>query len=83
MHGSQTGVRRSESALDPHECVGLMLWELSVVLRHLKDPLELVVKRREFLPGYGVLSRCNITLAVESDVKTHSFQVALASRAQH
>ena len=51
-----------------------------MVLLHLKDPLELVVKRREFLLGYRVLSRCNITLAVESDVKTHSYQVALVSR---
>ena len=40
---------------------------LSMVLLQLKDPLELFVKRREFLPGSGFLS------AVESDVKPHSF----------
>ena len=35
----------------------------------LKDPLEPYVKKREFLPGSGVLSRHDMTLAVESDVK--------------
>ena len=29
---------------------------LSMVLLQLKDPLELFAKRKEFLPGYGVLS---------------------------
>ena len=34
--------------------------ELSMVLQ-LKDPLELFVKSREFLPGSGFLSRHNMT----------------------
>ena len=39
----------------------------------LKDPLELFLKIREFLPGSGFLSRRDMTLAVESDVKPNSF----------
>ena len=46
---------------------------LSMVLLQLKDPLELFVKSREFLPGSGFLSRRDMTLAVESDVKPNSF----------
>ena len=34
---------------------------LSMVLLQLKDPLQLFVKRREFLPGSGFLSRRNMT----------------------
>ena len=34
-----------------------------------EDPLELFVKRREFLPCSGFLSRRDMTKAVESDVK--------------
>ena len=63
MPGSQTWVRRFESPLDPQagwpgryinvrHCGGL-----SMVLLQLKDPLELFVKSREFLPGSGFLSR--------------------------
>ena len=44
-----------------------------MVLLQLKDPLELLVKRREFLPGSRFLSRRAMTLVVVSDVKTHSF----------
>ena len=43
---------------------------LSMVLMQLKDPLELFVKIREFLPGSGFLSHRDMTQAVESDVKT-------------
>ena len=50
-----------------------------MVLLQLKDPLELFVKRREFLPGSGFLSRRDMTLAVESDVKPHSFIPSLGS----
>ena len=41
----------------------------------MKDPLELFVMRREFLPEPGCLSRCVMTYkqALESDVNTHSF----------
>ena len=42
-------------------------------LLHLKDPLELIVKIREFHPDYGFLSRRDMTSAVESDVKQHPF----------
>ena len=42
-----------------------------MVFLQLKDPLELFVKSREFLPGF--LSRRDMTLAVESDVKPNSF----------
>ena len=44
-----------------------------MVLLRLKDPLELFMKRREFLPGSGFLSCRDMTLeAVESDVQTNS-----------
>ena len=32
----------------------------------LKDPLELFVKRRKFLPGSGFPCHCDTTLAVKS-----------------
>ena len=32
-----------------------------MVLLQLKDPLELFMKSREFLPGSGILSRRDIT----------------------
>ena len=41
-----------------------------MVLLQPKDPLELLVKRREFLHGSGCLSRNGMTYVVESDVKT-------------
>ena len=44
-----------------------------MVLLQLKDPLELFVKSTEFLPGSGFLSRRDMILAVESDVKHNSF----------
>ena len=67
MPGSQAGVRRFESPLDPQaglpgryinvrRCGGLPM-----VLLQLKDPLELFVKSREFLPGSGFLSRRDMT----------------------
>ena len=39
----------------------------------LKDPLELFVKSRQYLPGSGFLSRRDMTEPVESDVKPNSF----------
>ena len=39
----------------------------------LKNPVELFVLRREFLPGSAFLSRRDMTSAVESDVKPYSF----------
>ena len=35
----------------------------------LKDPLDLFVKRKEFLPGFMFLPRPDTTKAVESDTK--------------
>ena len=46
---------------------------LSMVLLQLKDSLELFMKRREFLPGSVFLSICDMTKAVEINVKSHSF----------
>ena len=46
---------------------------LSIVLLQLKDPLELFVKRRGFLSGSGFLSRRDMTLAVERDIKPQTF----------
>ena len=43
----------------------------------LKDPLKLFVKRREFLPGFRFLSCRDMTLAVESKVKPHSFLLSV------
>ena len=67
MPGSRAWVRRFESPLDPQagwpgryinvRCC----WRLSMVLLQLKDPLELFVKSREFLPGYRFLSRRDMT----------------------
>ena len=67
MPGSQARVRRFESPLDPQagwpgryinvrHCRGLPM-----VLLQQKDPLELLVKSREFLPGSGFLSRRDMT----------------------
>ena len=67
MPGSQARVRRFESPLDPQvgwpgcyinvrRCGGL-----SMVILQLKDPLELFVKSREFLPSSGFLSRRDMT----------------------
>ena len=42
------------------------------MLLQLIDPLTLFVKRKEFLSGSGFLSRRDMTLAVESDVKTQN-----------
>ena len=39
----------------------------------LKYPLELFVKSSEFLPGSRFLSRSDMALSVEIEVKTHSF----------
>ena len=52
---------------------------LSMVLEQMKDPLELFVKRREFRPGSGFLSRRDMTKAVESDVKTNTFLPSFAT----
>ena len=38
-----------------------------------KRPLELFVKRGEFLPGSGFLSRCDMTLAVEKTIRIFTF----------
>ena len=44
-----------------------------MVLLQLKGPLELFVKRREFLPGSGFLFRRHMTLAFGSDIKPQTF----------
>ena len=44
-----------------------------MVLLQLKDPLELFVKGRKFLPSSRFLSRRDMTYAAESDVKPNSF----------
>ena len=54
--------------INVRHCRGLLM-----VLLQQKDPLELFVKSREFLPGSGFLSRLDMTYAVESDVKPNSF----------
>ena len=67
MPGSQVRVRRFESPLDlqagwPGRFINVRrCWGLSVVLLQLKDPLELIVKSREFLPDSGFLSRRDMT----------------------
>ena len=52
-----------------------------MVLLHMKDPLELFVKRGEFLPCNWFLPHCDMTSAVESDIKTNQLQ--LASKESH
>ena len=49
-----------------------------MVLLQLKDPLELFVKRKEFLPSSGFLSHCNMIRAVESEEKTYHVQQGLS-----
>ena len=44
-----------------------------MIFLQLDDPLELFVKRSEFILGSWFLSRRDMILAVESDVKPHSF----------
>ena len=44
-----------------------------MVLLQLKDLLDLLVGRREFLQCSGFVSRRDMTQAIESDVKTYSF----------
>ena len=44
-----------------------------MVLLQLKDPLELFVKSRGFLPSSRFLSRRNMTFAVESDVNPNFY----------
>ena len=44
-----------------------------MALLPLKDSLELIIKRREFLPGSGFLSHRDMTLTVESDIKSYAF----------
>ena len=67
MPGSQAWVRRFESPLDsqadgPGRYINVRrCGELPVVLLQQKDPLELFVKSREFLPGSGFLSRRDMT----------------------
>ena len=51
---------------------------LAMVFVQLKDPLELFVKRREFLPDSRFLTQCDMTKAFESDAKTNSFFPSLA-----
>ena len=58
----------SPNTINVRRCGGL-----SMVLLQLKDPLELFVKRREFLPGSRFLSCRNMTQADESDVKPKTF----------
>ena len=66
-HLTQARFRHFESPLDPHAgCPGryINVWRcgrLSMVILQLKKPLQLFVKRREFLPGSGFLSRRNVT----------------------
>ena len=75
----QARVPRFKSPLDPQairpgsyinvrHCGGLY-----IVLMQQKHPSGLFVKRREFLPGSGFLSLYEMTKAVDSDIKTHSF----------
>ena len=79
MPGSQAWVRRFESPLDPQagwpgRYIDVRRFGgLPMVLLQQKDPLELFVKRREFLPGSGFLSRRDMIYAVKSDVKPNSF----------
>ena len=54
------------------------LW--SMVFLKLKFPFELFVKRSEFLPCSGFLSLCDVTHAVENDVKPHFFPTGSVSR---
>ena len=70
--------REFESPLDPQSRLAWYInvgrcGGLSIALLQLIDPLRLFVKGREFLPGFRCIFRRDMTLAVESDVKTHPF----------
>ena len=41
-----------------------------MMLLQLRDPLDIFIKRREFLTDSGFLSRCDMTYAVESNLIT-------------
>ena len=68
MPGSQAWVRRFESPLHPQAGWPgryINVWRcggLSMVLMQLSNHLKIFVKRREFLPGSGFLSRRDVTL---------------------
>ena len=47
---------------------------LSMVLLQQKDPLELIVKRMEFIHSSRFPCCSNMTKAVESDLKTNAFR---------
>ena len=68
MSGFQALGRRFDYPLVPHQRVGLVAINmcgrcggLSMVLLQLKDSLDLFIKRREFYPGSGFLSRSDMT----------------------
>ena len=44
-----------------------------MALLQLEDPIELLVKRRQFLSRSGFLSRHDMAKAGKSDAKPHSF----------
>ena len=47
------------------------MW-LSMVVLQLEDPLGTIHEEKEFFPGFRFLSRRDMSLAVESGVKTKS-----------
>ena len=55
--------------INMRRCGGLSI----VFFLQMEDPLELLVKRRDYIPGSGFLSSRDIPVVVESDVKIHSF----------
>ena len=50
-----------------------------MVLLQLKDPLELIFTRREFPPGSGFLSLCDMTYQYAVDGKVNTYSPSLLS----
>ena len=66
MFESQLGPKNSGLAWSHYKCAAY--GRLPMVVLQLKDPLELLLMTREFLPSSGFLSRCDMTYVVESEV---------------
>ena len=51
----------------------MALWKAVFGSSATERPIKTILKEKEFIPGSGFLSCLNMTLAVESNVKTNSF----------
>ena len=74
-------IARSPLAGRPGRYIDVLRFEgrAGALLLQPKVTLKLFAKRREFITGSGFLTRRDMTLAVESDVKPHTFLLSLTN----